>query len=238
MDTVETVSNKSRCAHLITPLCACGSDNDFCFDVCGSAAGRTDPLPLPIELRRPRDSWRHQRQRSAFERSATLVKTIHSYDKSSPGHYQAQSRPCTESSSGVLNHVHITSVTIRQHNSSMRYHHHAYLVAALALQVLAADPIDDTKHPHIPCTIRSPTSNAFFDLNKVFVTLPDEGKKITGESRNTSWPARGYDYGANFTLNFCGSVVEKLHDVVGVDEDQWRNVSAFYEMHGKTYSIG
>ncbi|KAK5000103.1 hypothetical protein LTR28_013173, partial [Elasticomyces elasticus] len=47
-----------------------------------------------------------------------------------------------------------------------------------------------------------------------------------------------YDYGANFTLNFCGGVVEELKDVVGVDEGRWRNVSAFYEKGGKTYSIG
>jgi cation-dependent mannose-6-phosphate receptor len=49
---------------------------------------------------------------------------------------------------------------------------------------------------------------------------------------------RGYDYGANFTVNFCAPVVENLTDVVGIEESRWQNVSAFYEKEGKTYSIG
>ena len=47
--------------------------------------------------------------------------------------------------------------------------------------------------------------------------------------------------GYNFTLNFCGGVVEDLKakgGVVGVDEELWRNVSAFYEQDGKVYSMG
>lgn len=48
--------------------------------------------------------------------------------------------------------------------------------------------------------------------------------------------------GYNFTMNFCGGVVEDLAakgGVVGLDESLWRNVSAFYETEdGKIYSIG
>ena len=113
-----------------------------------------------------------------------------------------------------------------------------YYSLAFALPALAASSGEDTKHPHIPCTIRSPTSGAFFNLNPVHIELPEEGKKLSKGARNESWTAKGHDYGANFTLNFCGPVVEKLQDVVGVDKSYWQNISAYYEMGGKTYSIG
>ena len=81
------------------------------------------------------------------------------------------------------------------------------------------------------CTIRSPSSGAYYDLNTITVQrLKDD--------RTNSWHARGYDYGTNFTLNFCAPVIETLDDVVGIDEGLWGNVSAFYKMNGKTYSIG
>ena len=110
------------------------------------------------------------------------------------------------------------------------------VVCALALPAWAAS--DDTKHPHIPCTIRSPTSGAFFDLNPVRIELPEEGKTAAKGARNVSWPARGYDYGANFTLNFCSPVVEELHDVVGVEKSKWSSIGAFYETGGKIFSLG
>jgi len=112
-----------------------------------------------------------------------------------------------------------------------------YLLAS-ALPAWAASSSDDSKHPHIPCTIRSPTSGAFFDLNPVRIELPEEGKTAAKGARNTSWPARGYDYGANFTLNFCSPVVEELHDVIGVDKSKWGNVGAYYEAGGKIFSLG
>lgn len=115
--------------------------------------------------------------------------------------------------------------------------HLLYYSISFALPILAASSSDDSKH-HNPCTIRSPTSGAFFDLNPVHVTLPEAGKKVPKDARNESWSARGYDYGANFTLNFCGPVIENLTDVVGVDDSRWANVSAFYKFEGKTYSIG
>lgn len=110
-----------------------------------------------------------------------------------------------------------------------------YYSLAFALPALAAAASDDSKTPRVPCTIRSPTSGAFFDLNPIHVELP---KKASKDARLESWQARGYDYGANFTLNFCGPVVEDLKDVVGVEENRWRNISAYYEIGGKTYSIG
>ncbi|KAF2456904.1 mannose-6-phosphate receptor binding domain-containing protein [Lineolata rhizophorae] len=125
-------------------------------------------------------------------------------------------------------------------------------VAAALLALLshplavAASTSDDGSKPHKPCTIRSPSTDRFFDLNSIRVALPaaDESTSTSGGSSDSddtkveSWHARGYDYGANFTLNFCGPVVESLEDVVGVDENRWRNVSAFYEKGGHTYSIG
>ena len=53
--------------------------------------------------------------------------------------------------------------------------------------------------------------------------------------------AKGYDYGVNFTMNFCAPVVEDLQDtkgVEGVEEKMWRNVSGYYKREGKVYSIG
>jgi cation-dependent mannose-6-phosphate receptor len=59
------------------------------------------------------------------------------------------------------------------------------------------------------------------------------------DARNDSWHAKGYDYGANFTLNICGSVIEDLEDVNEVSEYSWRNVSAFYRTaNDEVYSIG
>ncbi|PNS20162.1 hypothetical protein CAC42_5612 [Sphaceloma murrayae] len=113
-----------------------------------------------------------------------------------------------------------------------------YYSLAFALPILAASSPDDKKIARTPCAIKSPTSGAFFDLRTVRIELPPEGKKAPSDQRNTSWPARGWDYGTNFTLNICGPVIEKLEDVAGVPETRWRNVSAFYTKSGKTYSIG
>lgn len=89
-----------------------------------------------------------------------------------------------------------------------------------------------------PCTIRSNHSGSFFDLNHISITPLPKGKKPHKDQRTESWRARGYDYPANFTLNVCAPVVEDLSHVVGVDKHLWRNVSAYYERDGKTFSIG
>ena len=97
---------------------------------------------------------------------------------------------------------------------------------------LAASKVE-TKPPR-PCTIRSSVTDKFFDLNQIAVKVPKAHK----DDREESWQARGYDFPANFTLNICAPVVEKVRNVVGVDEDRWQNVSAYYVQAGKTYSIG
>lgn len=96
---------------------------------------------------------------------------------------------------------------------------------------------DHSSKPWKPCTVRSPTTDRFFDLNPIHRSAPEEGKKPK-EGEEGSWRAKGHDYGANFTLNFCGPVVEELHDVVDLKEELWRNVSAYYEVGDKVYAIG
>jgi hypothetical protein len=110
---------------------------------------------------------------------------------------------------------------------------YSLLLLASARYALAA-----SDKPLKPCTIVSPTTERFFDLNPIRrVPLEDGQKKSKGDA-DGSWHARGYDYGANFTLNICGPVVEELHDVQDLDKDLWQNVSAFYEVGKKVYSIG
>ena len=89
-----------------------------------------------------------------------------------------------------------------------------------------------------PCTITSTSSGGYFDLNTIRVQPLKDHKKAHKDDRTESWHARGYDYGTNFTLNFCAPVIETLEDVVGIPEGLWGNVSAFYNKNGKTYSIG
>ena len=95
----------------------------------------------------------------------------------------------------------------------------------------------DTK-PLKPCTIISPTSGDFYDLNSITVQPLKDHKTAHKDDRRESWHSRGYDYGTNFTLNFCAPVIETLDEVVGVDKSLRQNVSAFYKLDGKTYSIG
>ncbi|KAL6705214.1 Cation-independent mannose-6-phosphate receptor CI-MPR [Coniothyrium glycines] len=104
----------------------------------------------------------------------------------------------------------------------------------LAAKVLAADD-----KPLKPCTVISPSTNRFFDLNPLHREAPaEDGKNKKKEDSEGSWHARGYDYGANFTINFCGPVVEELDDVQDLDKSLWKNVSAYYEVSDKQYAIG
>ncbi|KAL1795845.1 hypothetical protein ACET3X_006069 [Alternaria dauci] len=92
-----------------------------------------------------------------------------------------------------------------------------------------------------PCTVISPTSERFFDLNPMRRLPPSEadGKKSSKkEGDEGSWHAKGYDYNANFTINFCGPVVEELDKVEDLDKGLWKNVSAFYERGDKQWAIG
>ena len=89
------------------------------------------------------------------------------------------------------------------------------------------------------CTIRSPHTRAFFDLNGLHI--PDPAISKAKNPRDYSWNATGWDMGYNFTMNFCGGVIEDLDrmgGVEGVEKELWRNVSAYYKQDGKVYSIG
>lgn len=99
---------------------------------------------------------------------------------------------------------------------------------------------DDAEEPALPpCTVKSSITNSFFDLSRINIQPPPEdGKKASSSARESSWHARGYDYGANFTLNICGPVIEPLEDVVGIDRKDWGRIGGFYEMNGKNYSLG
>jgi len=88
-----------------------------------------------------------------------------------------------------------------------------------------------------PC-VATATSGAFFDLRPDTAIVVPEGEKAPKGSPVQDYLARGWDYGHNFTLNLCGAVVEPVEDVVGVDRDLWRNVSAYYEIGRKVYSLG
>ena len=89
----------------------------------------------------------------------------------------------------------------------------------------------NSENPLEPCTIISPLTGAFYDLNTITVQpSKDDGDK--------SWHARGYDYGKNFTLNFCAPVIEKLEHVIDVPESLWQNVSAYYKDGESEISIG
>lgn len=112
------------------------------------------------------------------------------------------------------------------------------LVALLQSHAVFGASSNDKSKPIKPCTIRSPSTDRFFDLNPIHISLPESGKKAHKDDKTDSWHAKGYDYGANFTINFCGPIVEELDDVVDLEKSLWKNVSAFYEMDGKQYSIG
>ncbi|KAH0563542.1 hypothetical protein GP486_001898 [Trichoglossum hirsutum] len=113
-----------------------------------------------------------------------------------------------------------------------------FLALVLCTCPSAAVPSDKKPKADAPCTVHSPHSGSFFDLNPISVRPPKSDDKHKRDSRTESWLAKGYDYPVNFTLNFCAPVVERLKKVEGLDETQWSSVSAFYEDKGKIYSIG
>lgn len=102
--------------------------------------------------------------------------------------------------------------------------HSLLSVLFLSTRVLAAA---DSKPTNQPCTIHSPSTGSFYDLRPLQAFGPDQTTK-SSLARNESWHARGYDYPGNFTINFCGPVVENLTDVDGVSKSRAANISAFY----------
>jgi cation-dependent mannose-6-phosphate receptor len=112
------------------------------------------------------------------------------------------------------------------------------LIALLSLSHYTTAASDDKKPAPKPCTIHSPTTGSFIDMRPLALSRDGAGSS-SQSSTNESYHAKGYDYPYNFTLNFCDSVVEKLEDVNGVKERNWRNVSAFYkDSHDNVISIG
>lgn len=98
-----------------------------------------------------------------------------------------------------------------------------------------------TKPPVEPCTVSSSTG-AFYDLRSLTILPPpDDKKKIVKGAKTDDWHVRGYDYKenkANFTLNICAPLVDHIEDPIGVSRDYWKNVSAYYSIGSKNYSIG
>ncbi|ROW12179.1 hypothetical protein VMCG_00329 [Cytospora schulzeri] len=87
------------------------------------------------------------------------------------------------------------------------------------------------------CTAVSTSGGSFFDLRPDIAVAPTKDGKHKS-SKSDDYTARGYDYGYNFTLNICDAVINPPEKVVGIDEPLWKNVSAYYEKDGKTYSLG
>ncbi|KAF1844660.1 mannose 6-phosphate receptor domain-containing protein [Cucurbitaria berberidis CBS 394.84] len=112
------------------------------------------------------------------------------------------------------------------------------LLPSVLLLLLSQYATAASDKPLKSCTVVSPTSDRFFDLNPLQRLPPPGDKKKKKEGDEGSWHAKGYDYGANFTVNFCGPVVEELDAVQDLDKPLWRNVSAFYEKGGKQWAIG
>ncbi|GFF29774.1 putative mannose 6-phosphate receptor-like protein C530.09c [Aspergillus udagawae] len=115
-----------------------------------------------------------------------------------------------------------------------------FLLSAPVTSVYAASEPTGKKDGLSPCVARSPATGLYYDLNAISVSHPDtsDGKKSSKNAPKESWHAKGHDYSANFTLNICAPVVEDIKDVVGVERDRWKNISAYYEKEGKIYSIG
>lgn len=114
------------------------------------------------------------------------------------------------------------------------------LPISLCVLLLSAVPVgsaaSDSKPASKPCTIHSPSTGAFIDLRPLQLTA--QGTKSFSVA-NESYHVKGYDYPSNFTLNFCGPVVEDLKDVQGVQKNTWANVSAYYkDAEGDVYSLG
>ncbi|KAG9257137.1 putative vacuolar sorting receptor [Emericellopsis atlantica] len=113
-----------------------------------------------------------------------------------------------------------------------------FAFALLAASVRASDDEPSHTTPAPACTATSTTgSGAYFDL-RPDIAWPEDDEKAHRYAQHKDYHARGYDYGKNFTINICNSVVDPLTDVVGLEESQWQNVSAYYMSHGDIYSIG
>ncbi|PHH83268.1 hypothetical protein CDD82_2688 [Ophiocordyceps australis] len=123
----------------------------------------------------------------------------------------------------------------------MRWSVSAVLLAAAI--AVPADAVDNeatgTTTSAPACTATSSSgSGAFFDLRPDQATHADPKGKAHKTAVAKDYHAKGHDYGKNFTMNICGSVVDAVSDVVGVQKSDWANVSAYYMSRGSIYSIG
>jgi len=111
-------------------------------------------------------------------------------------------------------------------------------LAAPSVSARRADP--DKTTTTLPCTATS-SSGAFYDLRAdMAIQTKEDGSK---PKHNLGGPTvdyhpRGWDYGANFTLNICAPVVEPFDNVKDIEEGQWQNISAYYQLKGEVYSLG
>lgn len=116
-----------------------------------------------------------------------------------------------------------------------------YISTAFTLLFLSSIPSglsapETPKPAPKPCTIHSTSTGSFFDLRPLQLTR--DGTKYQ-YAVNESYHSRGYDYPANFSMNFCDAVVEDLDDVEGITSNRVANISAFYKnQKGELYSIG
>lgn len=112
----------------------------------------------------------------------------------------------------------------------------AAITSIISLVSAATSP--DSKEPvGDPCTIHSGSTGSFFDVRPLLLT--EHGTK-TQVATNESYHSRGYDYGANFSINICGPVVEDLGSVDGITRSRVANISAFYRdpKDNTIYSLG
>lgn len=115
--------------------------------------------------------------------------------------------------------------------------------AISSLLVLASPAIASNAEPSTTTTActASTTSGSFFDLRPdAAIKAKSDGSRPSHSRRAplSDYKVRGYDYGANFTLNICNAVVEPIENVKGIEESKWQNISAYYDFEGDHYSLG
>jgi cation-dependent mannose-6-phosphate receptor len=115
--------------------------------------------------------------------------------------------------------------------------------AILSLLALASPAIASNAEPSTTTTActASSTSGSFFDLRPdAAIKAKSDGSRPSHSRRAplSDYKVRGYDYGANFTLNICNAVVEPIENVKGIEESKWQNISAYYDFEGDHYSLG
>ncbi|KAK2616471.1 Cation-independent mannose-6-phosphate receptor CI-MPR [Conoideocrella luteorostrata] len=117
----------------------------------------------------------------------------------------------------------------------MRYS--LFSAGVVAASLVGAKETSTTTHVPACTATASSGTGGFYDLRPIMAHPAEKDKQHkTGVTKD--YHSRGYDYGKNFTLNVCGSVVDPVTDVKGVDKSAWGNVSAYYMSHGSVYSIG